>query len=99
MRRNSEPASVRTSCPLNKALIMPCRDEMSKCITRAFAVTERKANRTLREKGLRKTALCTRKRFWLVACEACIKNNIASFVNQYPLAVSILTKQVKSVIL
>ena len=29
---------------------MPCRDEMSKRISLAFAVTERKVNRTLREK-------------------------------------------------
>ena len=29
------------------------RDEMSKRISRAFAVTERKENRTLREKGVR----------------------------------------------
>ena len=30
---------------------MPCRDEMSKRINFAFAVTERKENRTLREKS------------------------------------------------
>ena len=41
-----------TSCPLSKALTMPCRDEMSKRISLAFAVTERKVNRTLREKYL-----------------------------------------------
>ena len=40
------------SCPLRKALIMLFRGEMSKRISRAFAVTERKANRTLREKYL-----------------------------------------------
>ena len=39
------------SYPLNKALIMPCRDEVSKRIGFAFAVTERKENRTLREKS------------------------------------------------
>ena len=39
------------SCPLNKALVMPCRDEVSKRIGFAFAVTERKENRTLREKA------------------------------------------------
>ena len=39
-----------TSCPLRKALTMPFRDEMSKRISPAFAVTERKDNRTLREK-------------------------------------------------
>ena len=43
----------RTSCPLRKALIMPFRGEMSKRISRAFAVTERKENHTLREKGVR----------------------------------------------
>ena len=37
--------------PLSKALVMPCRDEMSKRINFAFAVTERKENRTLREKS------------------------------------------------
>ena len=31
---------------------MPCRDEMSKRINFAFAVTERKENRTLRKKSL-----------------------------------------------
>ena len=40
-----------TSYPLSKALVMPCRDEMSKRINFAFAVTERKENRTLREKS------------------------------------------------
>ena len=30
---------------------MPCRDEMNKRINFAFAVTERKENRTLREKS------------------------------------------------
>ena len=47
-RRREHPAG--TSCPLSKALTMPCRDEMSKRISLAFAVTERKENRTLREK-------------------------------------------------
>ena len=39
-----------TSYPLSKALVMPCRDEMSKRINFAFAVTECKDIRTLREK-------------------------------------------------
>ena len=38
---------------------MPFRDEMSKRISRAFAVTERKDNRTLREKAREwERALC-----------------------------------------
>ena len=54
----------RTSCPLSKALIMLFRGgkckhflwlaKMSERISAAFAVTERKENRTLREKGVRK---------------------------------------------
>ena len=40
-----------TSYPSNKALIMPCRGEISKRIYCAFAVTERKENRALREKS------------------------------------------------
>ena len=48
IRRNG-----RTSCPLRKALIMLFRGEMSKRISHAFAVTERKETRTLREKGVR----------------------------------------------
>ena len=43
----------RTSCPLRKALAMLFRGERSKRISYAFAVTERKENRTLREKGVR----------------------------------------------
>ena len=39
-----------TSCPLNKALIMLCRDEMSKRISFAFAVTENNVYLTLFEK-------------------------------------------------
>ena len=37
---------------------MPCRDEMSKRINFAFAVTERKENRTLREKSHFARAKC-----------------------------------------
>ena len=37
---------------------MPCRDEMSKRINFAFAVTERKENRTLREKSHFAEAKC-----------------------------------------
>ena len=51
--RNSEPASVRTSCQLKKALIMPFRGEMSERICNARTVTEGKENRTLPEKGVR----------------------------------------------
>ena len=47
-----------TSYPLSKALVMPCRDEMSKRINFAFAVTERKENRTLREKSHFARAKC-----------------------------------------
>ena len=48
-----------TSYPSNKALVMPCRGEISKRIYCAFAVTERKENRTLREKSrLREQTLC-----------------------------------------
>ena len=48
-----------TSYPSNKALIMPCRGEISKRIYCAFAVTERKENRTLREKSREwERALC-----------------------------------------
>ena len=48
-----------TSCPLRKALIMLFRGEMSKRINHAFAVTERKENRTLREKGVRTNTRAT----------------------------------------
>ena len=47
------PRNGRTSYPLRKALIMLFRGEMSKRISHAFAVTERKENCTLREKGVR----------------------------------------------
>ena len=42
---------LRDELPLNKALLMPFRGEKSKRIRSAFAVTERKENRTLREKS------------------------------------------------
>ena len=41
-----------TSCPLNKTLAMSCRGEISKRITHAFAMTECKEYRTLREKAV-----------------------------------------------
>ena len=41
---------VRTSYPLNKALIMLCRDEMSERISRARTVTENNVYLTLFEK-------------------------------------------------
>ena len=41
---------VTTSCPLRKAMITLFRGEMSERISFARTVTERKENRTLREK-------------------------------------------------
>ena len=58
------PRNGRTSCPLRKALIMLFRGEMRERICNARTVTERKANRTLREKGVRPFSIllrCTRK--------------------------------------
>ena len=50
----------RTSCPLRKALVMLFRDEMSERICNARTVTERKENRTLREKGVRPSPILLR---------------------------------------
>ena len=45
------PSPWGTSCPLRKALIMLFRDEVSKCISLAFAVPENNVHLTLFEKG------------------------------------------------